>query len=162
MRSMYPNCSASATLDKDRPKRNVRRSDDPLRAMPKGMYKRILFRKSGPPNLLSIYLSEGCRSPTGIIVATTIRAIEGASRRRRRRGSENSFKGRLAQGAVYVGEKFSIWIYGDGSNVPTKARFETQRHGFLVVVIRYVTGRMSKYAAKVHFRIRRSYYGHWH
>jgi len=112
MRSTYPICSTSAAVDRDNPKTNVRRSDEPLRAIPKGMYKRILFKKSATSNLLSIYLSEGCRSPTGIIVAATITATEGANSRRRRRGSENSFKGRSAQGAVQVREKFSNRIYG--------------------------------------------------
>ncbi len=95
MRSTYPSCSSSAALDKRKPKRNVRRSDEPLRAIPNGMYMRILFTKSGGSNELSMYLREGCRSATGIIVAATIRAIEGARSRRRRRGCESSFKGEV-------------------------------------------------------------------
>src|ERR1700677_1679179 len=94
IRSTYPSCSSSAVVDKKKPKRNVRRSDEPLSAIPKGMYMRILFTKSGGSSELSIYLSEGCRSATGIMVAATIRAIEGASSRMRRRGS-NRFKGEI-------------------------------------------------------------------
>src|SRR5271156_640066 len=126
MRSTYPSCSTSAAVDNDKPKRNVRRSDEPLRAIPKGMYKRILFKKSGAWILLSIYLSEGWRSATGIIVVTTIRAIEGASRRRHRRGGENSFKGRWAQGQYKCGESSQTKFTGrDFSSLRTVVALRT-------------------------------------
>ena len=44
-------------------------------------------------NASMMYLSEGCRSLNGIIVAATIRAIEGASSRIRSGARVSSFNG---------------------------------------------------------------------
>ena len=60
----------------------------------------MLFAISGGSNELSMNLNEGCRSPTGIIVAATIRAIAGAKRRRQSAGCPNNFHERSALGGI--------------------------------------------------------------
>src|ERR1700733_9771083 len=96
------------------------------------MYMRILFTKSGGSNELSIYLSEGCRNATGIIVAATIRAIEGARSRRRRRGSKGSFKEEFGPG----GSAISVEVLKpgrDSQSLPTAVGSKQLKQDFLII-----------------------------
>src|SRR5271170_7026920 len=59
-------------------------------------------------------MNEGCRSLAGIIVATTIKAMEGTSSRRRKYGCKNSFKGLSAQGQCKFGKGSKAGSVGAG------------------------------------------------
>src|ERR1700722_19738541 len=72
IRSTKPSCNVSAHVDKHRPNRKARFSDEPPSAIPKGKYSMTLLVMSERSNASMMYLSEGCLSFNGIMVAATI------------------------------------------------------------------------------------------